>query len=174
MDSPSSLKTVMSARFRRHAIGPPGMATAVVDDLDPSVVEPILNGIVLAEEELPVIASVLSPNEWSVITTSRVIVSSDGRTDSFRNKDIKDVNLDFDACEKEGPVLGPDQFSYISVEMFSGTQDTIHVEPGGGFRGILSVIKMIAEQSWRARGLEWKRVRWYPTKDAGHDDGDST
>jgi hypothetical protein len=45
----------------------------------------------------------------------------------------------------------PLDLSYLWIKTYIGKEWTVHIQSGGGFLGILSVIKMLAEKNWRQR-----------------------
>lgn len=150
MNASRSVKLVMSARFRRHARGASGPGTGLYDELDPCLVEAMTDRIELGENEVPVVASVFSVTEWCLLTTSRLIVSKEACIEAIENHDIKDVNCDIDACMKEGQ-LETQQLAYLLLRTFSGREWTLHIEPGAGYLGFVSVLQMIADRNWRGR-----------------------
>lgn len=104
------------------------------------------------------LASVVSPEIWLLLTTTRVVVSQQREVFVFQNTDIKDVTWDAAACTRENQAETY-QLAYLLLDTYSGDQRSIRVEPGGGYLGILSVLKMIAEKNWREkRGLRGSNV----------------
>ena len=148
MDMQKYNKTIMLARFRRHSHGPMASTTGVFDELDTAFSGQIINLVNLDESELPVLGSVVSLADWLLITTSRVIMSREGKISWVMHTDIQYVDVDMTMCTIDRP-LDTYQLSDIALETFSGRRWILHIQPGGGYLGILSVLKMIADQNWR-------------------------
>jgi hypothetical protein len=155
MNSTYSIKKAMCALYKRHSKGPTSSLTGLYDDLPIEVTQLLLNKYALQDNELPVIVSIYSNEEWIILTTLRVIFSCNNNIYVVNNQDISNVFVDADACIRERQA-DTYQLSYLWIKTFSGDKWTIHIQPGAGFVGIISVITKFVKNNWRTRKGEEK------------------
>jgi hypothetical protein len=139
---------VVLARYKRHSNGYTSTATGIVADLPTSVANPILAKASLYPSESPLILSVTSDSDWTLITTCRLIAAHSGQLCRIQLSDIESVFVDFDACTRADEQYTL-KFSHISVQT-SSEQYAIRVQPGAGFLGITSVLHLFATKNARA------------------------
>ena len=100
----------------------------------------------MKDAEEPVVASVQSAEDWILITTQRVLIGIGGRSHSIAHTGLSHTSVDATACINAGQV-DTYMFEYISVDTHSGLHFVAHVQPGGGFLGILSLLKMLESRT---------------------------
>jgi len=147
--SSDNLKSVLCARFLR--CGGRGQATMPFDDLPLETRSRLLAEISLRADELPIVSCVLSTESWVLITTEKTLLLQPNGIVSLENNDIRQVKLD-EQRNLEAGLSTLRDFRYILLETYSGTKETIEIEPGKGFLGIMNVFQNIAERNWHRRG----------------------
>ncbi len=76
-----TIKSTMTAIFKRKGQG--GLYTRLFDDLDLCQQNLLLKHLHLTNEELPVLGSAESDDTWMILTTTRVVWSSNGNIQSL-------------------------------------------------------------------------------------------
>jgi hypothetical protein len=146
----ADLSSIMISRFRRHGRGPVANATGPVGKLAQEVSQMLLARVELWPSEVPVLASACSCGDWVLITSLRVWISHQGTIAALEFGEIEDVSCDCETSVKHDQSETLD-LEYISLSTFFGKRLTLHVQPGGGYLGMISVLKMLADRNWRRR-----------------------
>jgi len=146
--APRDFSSNIVARFRRAACGRVAIATGPIEELPQSAANVLFNKVGLMQGEFPILGSVVSLDDWLLITTSRVLSSHRGTITALDFVDIGGVNCDIDACARAGQ-QEVEQLEYISLWTFSGKELTLRVQSGGGYLGIMGVLNWITRANWR-------------------------
>ena len=83
----------------------------------------------LRPAKIPVVASVRAANSWLLVTTDRLILFGDGGLFSAEGSDLKDATVELAPNQEQG-TLTKANVSRLRIELFSGADRVVDVEPG--------------------------------------------
>ncbi len=143
MTQNETIKSTMSAIFKRKGQG--GLYTRLLDDLDHVQQKLLLKHLQLTNEELPVLGSAESDDTWMILTTTRVVWSSNGNIQSLHTDDIVDVVADFRKLQATGHRKS--QLRELQIVTASGQTRAFEVEPGSPLIGVWNAMKFLGRRN---------------------------
>jgi len=96
------------------------------------------------EPEIPILASILDPTNWVVITTDRVVWSANDRLDSVAVAAIASVHA---LSIEQGSDVRPDECRVIILETADDVRMEIAAEPGFALGAVWSILRHL-QRAW--------------------------
>ena len=119
--------------------------SGLFDELSPNVRRAICEALDLEPEELPILASVPTPQRWVVVTTDRVVYRSNGDPICILLHDLQDAHSSLldDANRSRDNIL---------VLLANGKRHEATVEAGYPLSGIWNVLRYLQRRLMRNEG----------------------
>lgn len=137
------MKEVWESIYRRR--GGNGAYTRLFEDLEQSQQATLLAGLAQRDAELPVIGSLMSGDNWLILSTERLVWCADGKRSELPLLALRDTHVDRGAL-RTGP-SGKTTLDRIEIVTFDEGEHVIRVEPGPPFFGFLNVLKNIGTRN---------------------------
>jgi hypothetical protein len=146
MTSASQLRRILARRFVRR--GGETASTTLFENLAPPVQQGLVNAANVDDNELPIVASVLSGSHWLLITTAHIYYHDAGLTTPIDVSDIRHVGSNLIADASEGAKSASD-LRHLRLSTTRKQDIDLVVEQGPPYWGIFNVIKYFADQHGR-------------------------
>lgn len=154
MSDSKSLKEILSSKFLSH--GSESSATMLFDHLSDDARTRMVQLVPLEDDELPVVGSIISNDNWLLITTERVIGVDHGDVHVIRADDIRKVIME--PFWKVNTLAPPErmntdvlermklQATEIKLVTSSGAEYFVRAEPGKPYIGIVNVMIQLSHR----------------------------
>jgi hypothetical protein len=125
-----------------------GQYTLPFEHLDAEAQSIVMDQAILTAEEVPVLVSFKSPDEWLMLTTQRLIQIASGEKIGLNFNEIASVTVDPDSPDLS--MRRQKQYwNRLKIGTFNEVYYTVEVESGMPFWGLWNALKYIATRNWR-------------------------
>lgn len=146
-DDARTVKERLSSIFLRK--GAEGAHTGLFDRLTTAQKEILLRGASLGDQELPILGSARDANNWTLVTTERLVWCLDKKHGEIGTDKIDEISIDLSEVTKDPRAKL--EVEYLQVTTTTGLTFQVYVEAGAPLSGVWSALRNLGLRNLRAR-----------------------